>query len=86
MFSAGDNSCSLVTLLVFIQALSIVSWGYSLQIKKNYICIHASDRYWGSVCNLLSLRNCEYGIDLFRLIGYSEQKFRYMCLSVVFSV
>ena len=35
LFSVGDNSCSLVNILVFIQALSIVSWGYSLQIKKN---------------------------------------------------
>ena len=35
------------------------------------------------MCNLLSAKNYEYGIDFFRLIGYSELKFRYLCLSVV---
>ena len=33
LFSIAINRCSFVTSLVFIQALNMVSWGYSLQIK-----------------------------------------------------
>ena len=35
------------------------------------------------VVPLLLYWNCEYGIDVFRLLGCSEQKFKYLCLSVV---
>ena len=51
--------------------------------EEKYICICASSRYWGSVCILLSLSNCEYGIELLRPMGCSEQKFKYIYLSVV---
>ena len=81
LVSTGDNSCSLVTLFVFFQAFKIVLWGYSLQMKNKCICICASSKCWHSLCILLSLRNCEYGIEFLRLIGCSEQKFKYMCLS-----
>ena len=51
--------------------------------KVKYICIGASSKCKGSVCILLSLRNCEYGIEFLRLMGCSEAKFKYMCMSVV---
>ena len=82
LVSVGHNSCSLVTLCVCFRAFKIVSWWYSLQMKNKYICICGSNKCWGSLCILFSLRNYEYGIEFLRLIGCSEQKFKFLCLSV----